>query len=209
MLRSRLICIVAILLSARALTAQSDDLLTRVLSGVQKAQVEFTTGCGTVMETRTSLLMAKPMVLHGRFCAAGTNHFLLEDFQPNPMRILLNGDALSMTTADGKTLRRNIGRDVRRVQSSLSGKNSIDALKKDFTVTVQENHQDFVMKLIPRTLNLRHRLNYLVVKLNKQNFLPRSVEVDGKNGVNSVFTIHMTAMNKKLPEDTFKEIQPK
>ncbi len=208
-LRRRLICIVAILLASGGLTAQSDDLLTRIWTGVQKAQAEFTTDCGTMVETRTSRWMAKPMVLHGKFCAEGTHRFMLEYFQPNPMRILLNGDALDITTAGGKTQGMNIGRDVRRVQSSLSGKNSIDALKKDFTITTQENSQDFAMKLVPRTPNLRHRLNYLAVKLNKQNFLPRSVEVDGKNGVNSVFTIHMTARNKKLPEDTFKEIQPK
>ena len=207
--RRRCIYILGILLASGGLTAQSDDSLTHVWAGVQHAQAEFSTGCGTVMETRTSRLMAKPLVLHGKFCAAGTDRFMLEYFQPNPMKILLNGDALSISTAGGKTQVMNIGKDIRHVQVSLSGKNSIEVLQKDFTIALQENSQDFVMKLVPRTSSLRHRLNYLVVKLNRQNFLPQSLEVDGKNGVNSVFTIHMTAMNKKLPENTFKEIQPK
>ena len=148
-------------------------------------------------------------MLHGKFCAEGTDRFMLEYFQPNPMKILLNGDALSISTAGGKTQVMNIGKDIRHVQVSLSGKNSIEVLQKDFTIALQENSQDFVMKLVPRTSSLRRRLNYMIVSLNKQNFLPRAVEVDGKNGVNSVLTIHMTTMNKKLPENILKEIQPK
>ena len=43
-----------------------------------------------------------------------------------------------------------------------------------------------------------------MVKLNKRDFLPRSLEVDGKSGVNSVFTFDITSVNVKLPEDTFE-----
>ena len=155
-------------------------------------------------ENRTSTLMVKPLVLHGKFCAEGTNRFMLEYFEPNPIQILLNGDSLYITTADGKTQEMDISHDIRRVESPLSGKSSLDSLKKNFTVSAQENSRDFEMKLIPRAQSLRHRLNYLVLKLNKQDFLPRSIEVDGKNGVTSVFTLDMTSVNRKLPEDTFE-----
>ena len=49
------------------LPAQSGDLLAHIWEGTQQAQMKFATGCGNVVETRTSKLMVKPMVLHGRF----------------------------------------------------------------------------------------------------------------------------------------------
>ncbi len=155
-------------------------------------------------ENRTSTLMVKPLVLRGKFCAEGTNRFMLEYSKPNPMQILLNGDSLNITTADGQTQEMNIRRDVRHVEASLRGKKSLDSLKKNFTITAQENSRDYALKLVPRTQSLRHRMNYLVVKLNKQDFLPRSIEVNGKNGVTSVFTLDMTSVNRKLPENTFE-----
>jgi len=203
-LRRGLCSIFTILIFSGVLTAQSNDLLTRIWTGVQQAEAKFTTGCGTMTENRTSTLMVKPLVLHGKFCAEGTNRFMLEYFEPNPIQILLNGDSLYITTADGKTQEMDISHDIRRVESPLSGKSSLDSLKKNFTVSAQENSRDFEMKLIPRAQSLRHRLNYLVLKLNKQDFLPRSIEVDGKNGVTSVFTLDMTSVNRKLPEDTFE-----
>jgi outer membrane lipoprotein-sorting protein len=203
-LRRRLCWLFAILISGSVLPAQTDDLLTRIWTGAQQAQAKFTTACGTVTETRTSKLIVKPLVLRGKFCAEGANRFMLEYFEPNPMRIRLNENYLNVKTDGGKTQVLDIGSDVRRVQSSFSGENSIENLKKDFTITAQESSLDFEMKLVPRTETLRHRFNCLMVKLNKRDFLPRSLEVDGKSGVNSVFTFDITSVNIKLPEDTFE-----
>jgi hypothetical protein len=65
------------------------------------------------------------------------------------------------------------------------------------------------MKLVPRSEAFRRRLNYLVVKLNKRDFLLRSLEVDGKSGVNSVFAIEVSSVNPKIPADTFEVYKPK
>jgi outer membrane lipoprotein-sorting protein len=74
---------------------------------------------------------------------------------------------------------------------------------------VQEESKDYQMKLVPRTDTFRSRLNYLVVKVDKGDFFPRSLEVDGKSGVNSVFVIDVNSMNPKLPADTFEVYKPK
>jgi outer membrane lipoprotein-sorting protein len=58
-------------------------------------------------------------------------------------------------------------------------------------------------------VNFRRRLNYLTVKLDKRDYLPRSLEIDGKNGVNSVFLIDYTTLNAKLPAETFEVYKPK
>jgi outer membrane lipoprotein-sorting protein len=207
-LRGRLCGILAILIFPGALTAQTDDLLTRVWAGVQQSQTKVTSICGTMTETRTSKLLSKPMVLHGRFCAEGADRFMLEYSEPDPMRIRFNDDYLNIT-ANGKTEVMNISGDVRRAQSDTTNNNSIEGLEKKFNVTAQESSRDFELKLVPRSGGMRHRLNYIVVELNKQSFLPRSVEVDGKSGVNSVFLFDITSENTRLPENTFEVMKTK
>jgi len=183
---------------------QTGDLLTRIWAGAQQAQAKFATACGTMSETRTSKLMVKPMVLRGKFCAEGTNRFMLEYFEPNPMQIRVNENYLNVTADGGKTQVMDIGGDIRRAESTFATKGSLESLEKDFAVTAQENSLDYEVKLVPQSPTYKRKLNYLVVKLNKRDFLPRSVEIDGKSGVDSVFTFDITSVNKKLPEDTFE-----
>jgi outer membrane lipoprotein-sorting protein len=189
------------------LAAQSDDLLSRIWEGVQQAQKKYTSSCGTITETRTSSLMVKPMVLRGKFCAEGTNRFALEYSEPSRVRIRFNENYLNVTSGD-KTEVMEVGSSVRRAQSYFSRENSIGNLKKNFTITVQEESGDFAMKLVPRSDAFRRRLNYLVVKLDKRDFLLRSLEVDGKSGVNSVFVIDMNSLNPKIPAETFEVYKP-
>jgi hypothetical protein len=181
----------------------------RIWNGVQQAQTKFTTGCGSVVETRTSRLMVKPMVLRGKFCADGMTRFSLEYFAPNALRIRFDTDYLNVISGDGETQVLDIGSGVRRAQSSFSRENSIEGLKKNFTITAVENSREYEMKFVPRSEAFRRRLNYLVVKLDKRDFLPRSLEVDGKSGVNSVFRIDFTSLNAKLPAETFEVSKPK
>lgn len=207
-LRSRLCGFLAFLVFPGILVAQSDALLTRIWDGVQEAQKKYTSGCGTITETRTSSLMVRPMVLRGKFCAEGTKRFTLEYFEPHPMRIRFNENYLNVTMG-GKTEVMDVGSSVRRAQSYFSRENSIGNLKKNFTITVQEDSRDLEMKLVPRSNAFRRKLNYVVVTLNKRDFLLRSLEVDGKSGVNSVFVIDVSSVNPKIPADTFEVYKPK
>lgn len=203
----RLSALLAFLILPGVLAAQTDDLLSRIWDGVQQAQKKYTSSCGSITETRTSSLMVKPMVLRGKFCAEGMNRFELEYSEPSRVGIRYNDNILNVTTSD-KTEVMEVGGSVRRAQSYFSRENSIGNLKKNFTITVQEESGDYEMKLVPRTDSFRRRLNYLVVKLDKRNFLLRSLEVDGKSGVNSVFVIDVTSLNPKIPAETFGVYKP-
>jgi outer membrane lipoprotein-sorting protein len=196
-----------LLIFPRALAAQSDDLLSRIWEGVQQAQKNYTSSCGTITETRTSNLMVKPLVLRGKFCAEGTTRFALDYFEPSSMRIRFNENYLNITSGD-KTQVMEIGKDVRRAQSYFGRDNSLGNLKKNFTITAQDDNRDYQLKLVPRTDTFRRRLNYLIVKLDKKDFMLRSLEVDGKSGVNSVFVIDVSSVNPKLPADTFEVYKP-
>jgi outer membrane lipoprotein-sorting protein len=202
-----LAALLALLIFPRVLAAEADDLLSRIWDGVQQAQKKYTSFCGTITETRTSSLMVKPLVLRGKFCAEGTTRFALEYSEPAKVRIRFNENYLNVTSGD-KTEVLEVGSSVRRTQSYFSRENSIGNLKKNFTITVQEDAGDFEMKLVPRTDAFRRRLNYLVVKLNKRDFLLQSLEVDGKSGVNSVFVIDVNSLNPKIPAETFEVYKP-
>jgi len=205
----RLLCAgLALLMFPRVLASQSDDLLSQVWNGIQQAQKKYTSMCGNITETRTSSLMVKPLVLHGKFCAEGTTKFSLEYVEPSKMSIRFNDNYLNVTSG-GNTQVQEIGKNVRRVQSYFGGENSLGNVKKNFTITVNEDGPDYLMKLIPRTNTFRDKLNFMIVKLDKKNFLLRSLEVDGKSGVNSVFAIDVTSMNPKIPNDMFEVYKPK
>jgi outer membrane lipoprotein-sorting protein len=192
------------------LCAQSNELLTQIWSGVQQAQSKYTSGCGKITETRTSKLLVKPLVFHGTFCAQGLDRFALEYAEPDPLRIRFNGDYLNVTTGGGKNTEViEVGANVRRTQAYFSKENSIENLKKNFTIDAREAGGAFIMTLTPRTGRFGGTLNYVVVQLGKEDFLLRSLEVDGKNGVNSVFQIEVTSVNTKIAPSMFEVYRPK
>ena len=162
----RLVCgVLAFLIFPRVLVGDSDDLLNQVWDGIQQAQKKYTSMCGTITETRTSDLMLKPLVLHGKFCAQGTTKFSLEYVEPSRMSIRFNENYLNVTSG-GNTQVREIGKNVRRVQSYFGGENSLGNVKKNFTISVKEDGPDYQMKLVPRTNTFRDKLNFMVVKLS-------------------------------------------
>jgi outer membrane lipoprotein-sorting protein len=205
----RLLCaLLAFLIFPGVLAGQSDNLLSQVWNGIQQAQKKYTSMCGTISETRTSDLMVKPLVLHGKFCAEGTTKFSLEYVEPSRMSVRFSDNYLNVTSG-GNTQVREIGKNVRRVQSYFGRENSLGNVEKNFTITVKEDGPDYQMKLVSRTNTFRDKLNFMIVKLDKKDFLLRSLEVDGKSGVNSVFVIDVTSMNPKIPKDTFEVYKPK
>ena len=200
--------LLAFLIFPGMLAGQSDDLLNRVWDGIQQAQKKYTSMCGTITETRTSKLMVKPLVLRGKFCAEGTTRFSLDYFEPSTTRIRFNENYVNVTTG-GNTEVMEIGKSVRRAQSYFGRENSLENLKKNFTITVHEDSRNYEMKLVPRTDTFRRGLNYLVVKVDKLDFMLRSLEVDGKSDVNSVFVIDASSMNPTIPPDMFEVYKPK
>src|ERR1035438_2051996 len=198
------------LLLPMCLGAQDADLMTTVWNGVQRAQKEFTSGCGKIVETRTSLLLARPMVFRGKFCAAGMDRFALEYTEPEPVRIVFNKDYLNVTTDGGrKTEVMEVGGNVRRTQAYFSRDNSLGNLKKNFEIAVSREPGLYLMKMVPRTESFLRKIAQIVVKLDAAKFLLRSLEVEGKSGVTSVFRIEMTSLNSKIPDGTFDVYRPK
>lgn len=189
---------------------EQDELLARIWRGVQHAQKEYATACGRITETRTSELLARPLVFRGTFCAEGMTTFNLQYDEPEQIRVRFNEDYLNVSTGPrGRSTEVfRIGHHVRGTQDYFSREQSIDNLEKNFVIAVREADEDYEMRLVPKTKRFRKRINHIVVKLRKDDFVLRSLEVDGKSGVNSVFTIQVTELNTKLSADIFRIYRP-
>jgi hypothetical protein len=189
---------------------KSDQLVLRIWNGVQGAQKKYLTSCGIITERRTSKLLVKPLVFRGKFCAAGMTKFALEYSEPEPISIRFNEDYVNVSTGPGARTTQvlKVGHHVRKTQAYFSRDKSIENLRKNFVIEARDDGRVYEMKLVPRSERFKSRVNYVTVKLGRDDFLLRSLEIDGKSGVNSVFTIQITALNLEISEDTFKVYRP-
>lgn len=191
-------------------TDANDALLKLIWDGVQEAQKKYSTGRGTITETRTSMLLARPLVFHGKFFAAGLTKFSVEYSGPEPVRVVFNQDYLNVTTGRERpnTEVIQIGDHVRRTQAYFSRDNSLANLKQSFVISAREEKAAYEMKLAPRSARFKKRINYVIVRLSKPGFLLRMLEVDGTSGVNSRFDIQLDALNVPVDDKVFKVYRP-
>jgi outer membrane lipoprotein-sorting protein len=187
-----------------------DELLLRIWTGVQEAQKRYSTGCGTITEVRTSKLLIRPLTFRGKFCASGTDKFQLEYTEPEPIRLVFDHKYLNVTTGIKKKITEvlDIGDAVSRVQRYFSAGDSLKNIRKSFIAEIEESPDFYTMKLLPRSRQFIQRVNYVVVVLGKRDFLLKKLEVDGKGGVNSVFSIDIDALNTEINDDVFRVIKP-
>jgi len=191
-------------------TENSENLLTTIWNGVQEAQIKYSTGCGKVTETRSSRLLTRPLIFRGKFCASGMKRFSLEYSEPEALRLVFNEDYLNVSTGKerSKTEVFKIGDYVRRTQQYFSKDNSLKNLKGNFIITAREYPAFYEMKLVPRSQRFKQRVNYVVVRLRKGDFLLRSFEIDGRSGVNSIFTIEIDSLNQKVSDELYRVYKP-
>lgn len=188
--------------------ASSPQLLERVLAGVEEAERAHPTACGTLTETRSSPLLSRPLVLHGTFCAAGTDRFRVEYRGERPARVVYNRGTLNVS-ADGKrTEVMEVGSSVRRAQTYFSGKDASKNLERDFSITVSLEADHYALLMRPVSGRIARRVLRVAVLLGRDDFLPRRIEIDGKSGVDSVFDIRIETLDQPLDEEVFRVYRP-
>jgi outer membrane lipoprotein-sorting protein len=179
------------------------DLFARVWEGVQNAQDQHETGCGHITEVRTSKLLVHPLIFRGKFCASGMKKFNLEYFEPERLRLVFNKDYMNVTTGK-RTEVFKIGDNVRRTQKYFSREDSEKNLKESFEISIRESSAAYVMKLVPRSRRFKDKIHYIGVTLRKSDFMLRELEIDGTNGVHSLFTIEMESLDQDVDKDTYR-----
>src|SRR5689334_11988584 len=146
---ARFLLIGSILAVFASAATPDDALIDRIWQGVQAAQQKYTSGCGSITETRTSPLLVKPRVFRGKFCADGTERFSLEYFEPEHVSIKFNKDYLNVSTGPGgkHTEVLEVGHNVRKTQAYFSKENSLGNLKKEFVIAAREEGAVYELKL--------------------------------------------------------------
>jgi len=187
------------------------SLVETIWSEVQKAQARHRTGSGFITETRNSKLFSRPRVFKGRFFAVGMQKFRLEYSEPDPVVLIFNEDHLNVTTGTKprtttEVLR--IGEHVRRAQKYFSREASLRNLQENFSVTADQDNCCYQLRLVPKTKRFKERLNYVIIRFEKGQFLLKSIEIDGTSGVNSRFDIDIRQLNQEMEPDLFKVYKP-
>jgi hypothetical protein len=187
----------------------SRELLDLIWRGVDEAQERHVSGCGTLTEKRVSPLLVRPLVMHGTFCAAGIDLFRVEYAGPEPARIIYNRGALNVSTDGGKrTEAFDVSRAVQRAQRYFAGPHAPENLERDFSITVAKTGDRYALLLLPVSGRIARRVKRVAVELGKLDFLPRRLEIDGKNGVNSIFEIQIERLDAPLDEGLFQVYRP-
>jgi outer membrane lipoprotein-sorting protein len=207
--------LLAAILAANASAAgqvapSSRVLLDRIWKRAGDAQKLHTSACGTIVETRTSPLLTRPLVVRGTFCFAGTDRFRLEYKPPTPFLILFNGGILNVS-ADGGTHTEamDMAGSVSRAQKYFSGPGSAANLERDFRIEVSETPDRFVMRLTPVTGPVSKRAARIAVELGKADAFPRQITIEGRNRVTSVFEITVDRFDVALGPSTFDVYDPR
>lgn len=182
-------------------------LLDRVWRGVQQAQERHASGCGTLTEKRVSPLLVRPLVMHGRFCAAGLDRFRVEYAGAQPVRITYNRGVLNVSSS-GRTEVLDVGSAVRRAQRYFAGPRASENLERDFSIRVGETGDRYSLQLLPVSGRIAGRVRSVAVELGKDDFLPRRIEIQGKSGVDSTFEIQVNSLDEPLDERQFEVYRP-
>jgi len=180
-------------------------LFDRLWKGAALAQTRHTSGCGTLTETRTSPLLARPLVMRGTFCVGGTDKFRLEYAEPNPILVIYNDGALNVSTDGGiRTDAFDVGEAVKRAQGYFSGPRALQNLEHDFAIGVTETDDSYALELSPVAGRFARRLNRVTIGLGKNDFLPRRIVISGKSGVTSTFDVRVETLDGVVDVSLFR-----
>jgi len=197
-------------IAARQVAPSSRALLDRIWKHVSDVQRQPFSLCGTLVETRTSPVLTRPLVVRGTFCVAGTDRFRLVYAPPTPFRILYNGGILNVSADGGAhTEAMDVAASVSRAQQYFSGPDSAANLERDFRIDVSETPDLFAIRLIPVAGRIVKRAVRIAVELGKAQAFPRQITIEGRNGVTSVFDIIVERSGISLDPSTFDVYDPR
>lgn len=199
--------LIGVTASAGSSAPGSDPLLERIWRGVGQAEKSHQSGCGELTETRASPLLKRPLVRHGTFCAAGLDRFRVEFERPEKARVVYNRGILNATSGS-RTEVLDVGGPVSRAQHYFSGPRAPENLEHDFRITASETADRYALVLVPISGRIAGRVKRLAVELGKDDFLPRRIQVEGTNGVSSVFEMRVERLDTALDERVFEVHRP-
>jgi len=194
--------------AGRGVTAP-DGTFDVIWKGAAQIEKRHTSVCGTLTETRVSPLLARPLVLRGTFCLAGTDRFRLDYTEPEAVRIIYSAGTLSVTTDGGRTTEAfDVGTAVKRTRDYFGGPGAKRNLEHDFSIQAAQTPEKYTLVLSAAAGRIARSVSRIAVDLEKTGFLPTRLEIRGKSGVTSTFDIRVTALDGAIDPGRFVAPKP-
>jgi outer membrane lipoprotein-sorting protein len=193
-------------------TSTSNEIFDRIWRGAEQAEKKHQNGCGTLTETRTSPLLARPLVMRGTFCANSNARFRLDYVTPSPIRIIYNEGVVNVSTDAGRNVEAfDIGSAVGRVREYFGGANARRNVERDFRIDAQETSDRYTLRLTPVSGRISRSVTRVEVDFGRTDFMPLRLEIRGKSGVTSVFDIRIDTLDGALSPTFFDvfRVKPK
>ena len=183
-----------------------DELFIKIWDGIQDTQLNYHSASGKIVETRTSKLLQKPLQFSGKFYVMNPDKFCMEYLNPAALKIIYNAGTVTIIFQREEPVTEvfDVAKNVARTKSYFSEKNSYKKLLKDFNVTAKEAASWFEIKMVSEKERFKNRINYVIIRLDKKTYLPQRLEIDGTNGINSVFEIEVVDINGKIDNSVFE-----
>lgn len=182
--------------------------LEQIWKGVQQAQ-QHSTVCGSLSETRSSPLLLRPLQLHGTFCVQGTTGFRLSYSEPEDLTVIYRDKYVNVVNGrEKRTEAFEAGSGAARAMQYFGPKASVENIKRDFRVAAEQGPGVFVLRMEPVTGRFKSRVDSIVATFDARDFRVRRLEINGRNGVRSVFDIRIERVDVPLDPTTFEIYRP-
>jgi hypothetical protein len=193
--------------SQQSPTDPASGLLSRIWAGIQEAQ-RHSSACGSFTETRTSPLLVRPRVLHATFCVQGTVGFRVAYKEPDSLTIIYRDRYINIISGrEKRTEAFEAGAGVARAMTYFSSPDSIERLRRDFRVSAEETKSSYFLRLEPVSGRFKERVGPLVTTFDGDFRITR-LEINGRNGVRSIFDISIERVDVPLDPKTFELYRP-
>jgi outer membrane lipoprotein-sorting protein len=184
------------------------SLLERIWGGVQQAQ-QHATACGSLVESRTSPLLARPLVLRATFCVQGVTGFRISYSEPEPLTIIYRDKYVNVVhDRERRTEAFEAGAGVARAMEYFGPSASIDRITRDFRVDAEEGPRGYVLRMTPTTGRFKARVGSIVAEFDARDFRITRLEIAGRNGVTSDFDVRIEQLDVPLDPATFTLYRP-
>ena len=228
------IMVVCILLGSNA-AADSRSQVEEVLAAWKRARSEVRDLTAEFVRAQQTQLMRKPIVSTGEFLWASCG-FRWRTLEPEPSDMVIVGRVVEVYYPDLKTVERYRLNEADMILTSLPGLTmSVEDLRVNYDIQVDkeasaekpgsppspskknsssearatDNHDEIVLKLIPRSVRLKQFVHSIRIWARGARFQPRRVEYVEAEGDVVAITLAKVRTNTGLAGEDFKLNLPK
>ena len=157
-----------------------------------------------VQEKEITLLTHK-LVTEGRMKYGGNKRLKIEYFGTNPFVFAMLGDKTTIKDGTGRRTvsGKNKGAAVQIARLTVASVNGTIFDSDDFTVTVAENADSYLVALVPTSKSLKEYYSEIRIRLSKTTLLTEELRLVEVSGDGTTMRFKNIRTNNELPDKAF------